>query len=147
MKLLALTSPSPALPQPMLIDELYELVVDAIFGFSFTGEVREPFRSILSVLNGLTVPIASIDIPSGAGFKEVGGIRALPCLEVGRYLGVLVSDSRFLISESRGAEQSQSMAEFRNALYMLTVRPEPRSMCSSKDMISSWGDPGGFPLL
>ena len=67
----------------MLIDELYELVVDAIFGFSFTGEVREPFRSILSVLNGLTVPIASIDIPSGAESKEVGGIRALPCLEVG----------------------------------------------------------------
>lgn len=82
MKLLALTS-SPALLQPMLIDELYELVVDAIFGFSFTGEVREPFRSILSILNGLTVPIASIDIPSGAGSKEVGGIRALPCLEIG----------------------------------------------------------------
>lgn len=56
----------------MLIDELYELVVDAIFGFSFKGDVREPFRSILSVLNGLTVPIASIDIPSGAGSKEVG---------------------------------------------------------------------------
>ncbi|XP_045640161.1 NAD(P)H-hydrate epimerase [Ursus americanus] len=52
-------------PEPMLIDELYELVVDAIFGFSFKGDVREPFRSILSVLNGLTVPIASIDIPSG----------------------------------------------------------------------------------
>ncbi|XP_037669736.1 NAD(P)H-hydrate epimerase isoform X2 [Choloepus didactylus] len=50
---------------PMLIDELYDLVVDAIFGFSFKGDVREPFRSILSVLNGLTIPIASIDIPSG----------------------------------------------------------------------------------
>ena len=74
MQLLALTSfPFSALPQPTLIDELYELVVDAIFGFSFKGDVREPFRSILSVLNGLTVPIASIDIPSGAGSKEVGG--------------------------------------------------------------------------
>ncbi|XP_037669732.1 NAD(P)H-hydrate epimerase isoform X1 [Choloepus didactylus] len=52
-------------PEPMLIDELYDLVVDAIFGFSFKGDVREPFRSILSVLNGLTIPIASIDIPSG----------------------------------------------------------------------------------
>lgn len=50
-----------------MIDELYELVVDAIFGFSFKGDVREPFRSILSVLHELTVPIASIDIPSGAG--------------------------------------------------------------------------------
>ncbi|KAK2084440.1 hypothetical protein P7K49_037473 [Saguinus oedipus] len=51
--------------EPMVIDELYELVVDAIFGFSFKGDVREPFHSILSVLKGLTVPIASIDIPSG----------------------------------------------------------------------------------
>ena len=83
MLLLALTSfPFPALPQPTLIDDLYDLVVDAIFGFSFKGDVREPFRSVLSVLNGLTVPIASIDIPSGAGSKEVG-IGALPCLEVG----------------------------------------------------------------
>lgn len=66
----------------MLIDELYDLVVDAIFGFSFKGDVREPFHSVLSVLNGLTVPIASIDIPSGAGSKEAG-IGVLPCLELG----------------------------------------------------------------
>ncbi|NP_001396705.1 NAD(P)H-hydrate epimerase isoform 9 precursor [Mus musculus] len=54
-----------AIAKPMMVDELYELVVDAIFGFSFKGDVREPFHSILSVLSGLTVPIASIDIPSG----------------------------------------------------------------------------------
>ncbi|XP_036778441.1 NAD(P)H-hydrate epimerase isoform X2 [Manis pentadactyla] len=72
-------------PEPMLIDELYELVVDAIFGFSFKGDVREPFRSILSVLNGLTVPIASIDIPSGAGTKEGRGTGNLPCLEDGMW--------------------------------------------------------------
>ncbi|XP_074422402.1 NAD(P)H-hydrate epimerase isoform X1 [Larus michahellis] len=48
-----------------LIDELYGLVVDAIFGFSFKGAVREPFGSILSTLERITVPIASIDIPSG----------------------------------------------------------------------------------
>nr|KAF6413794.1 NAD(P)HX epimerase [Molossus molossus] len=69
-------------PEPMLIDELYDLVVDAIFGFSFKGDVREPFRTILSILNGVTVPIASIDIPSGSGSKEVGS-GVLPCLEVG----------------------------------------------------------------
>lgn len=63
--------------EPMMIDELYELVVDAIFGFSFKGEVREPFRSILSVLSGLTVPIASIDIPSGWDVEKgsSGGIQ------------------------------------------------------------------------
>uniref|UniRef100_A0A7P0Z426 NAD(P)H-hydrate epimerase n=1 Tax=Homo sapiens TaxID=9606 RepID=A0A7P0Z426_HUMAN len=60
--------------EPMTIDELYELVVDAIFGFSFKGDVREPFHSILSVLKGLTVPIASIDIPSGCrNHRDVRG--------------------------------------------------------------------------
>ncbi|KAM8750109.1 NAD(P)H-hydrate epimerase-like [Rhynchonycteris naso] len=58
-------SASSTITTPMLIDELYELVVDAIFGFSFKGDVWEPFCSILSVLSGLTVPIPSIDIPSG----------------------------------------------------------------------------------
>ncbi|XP_004871278.1 NAD(P)H-hydrate epimerase isoform X2 [Heterocephalus glaber] len=63
--------------EPMMIDELYELVVDAIFGFSFKGDVREPFRSILSILNELTVPIASIDIPSGWDVEKgnSGGIQ------------------------------------------------------------------------
>ncbi|XP_032010085.1 NAD(P)H-hydrate epimerase isoform X2 [Hylobates moloch] len=63
--------------EPMMIDELYELVVDAIFGFSFKGDVREPFYSILSVLKGLTVPIASIDIPSGWDVEKgnSGGIQ------------------------------------------------------------------------
>ncbi|KAK7802581.1 hypothetical protein U0070_010665 [Myodes glareolus] len=64
-------------PEPMMVDELYELVVDAIFGFSFKGDVREPFHSILSVLSGLTVPIASIDIPSGWDVEKgnPGGIQ------------------------------------------------------------------------
>lgn len=53
------------LSQARLIDEAYNLVVDAIFGFSFKGAVREPFRSILDVLKNTTVPLASIDIPSG----------------------------------------------------------------------------------
>lgn len=48
-----------------MIDEVYNLVVDAIFGFSFKGAVREPFGDILSQLKKITVPIASVDIPSG----------------------------------------------------------------------------------
>lgn len=48
-----------------MIDEAYNLVVDAIFGFSFKGAVREPFGGILSQLKKITVPIASVDIPSG----------------------------------------------------------------------------------
>lgn len=49
----------------MVVDEAYDMVIDAIFGFSFKGAVREPFGSILDVLKKTTVPIVSIDIPSG----------------------------------------------------------------------------------
>ncbi|XP_014858805.1 PREDICTED: NAD(P)H-hydrate epimerase [Poecilia mexicana] len=53
------------MPEAEVIDEAYNLVIDAIFGFSFKGAVREPFGSILDVLKKTTVPVASIDIPSG----------------------------------------------------------------------------------
>ncbi|XP_065327826.1 NAD(P)H-hydrate epimerase [Pelmatolapia mariae] len=53
------------MPEAKAIDEAYNLVIDAIFGFSFKGAVREPFGSILDTLKKSTVPIASIDIPSG----------------------------------------------------------------------------------
>lgn len=53
------------MPEAKVVDEAYNLVIDAIFGFSFQGAVREPFASILDVLRKTTVPVASIDIPSG----------------------------------------------------------------------------------
>ncbi|XP_061839257.1 NAD(P)H-hydrate epimerase [Nerophis lumbriciformis] len=53
------------MPEARVIDEAFNLVIDAIFGFSFKGAVREPFGSIIDVLKKTTAPIASIDIPSG----------------------------------------------------------------------------------
>lgn len=42
-------------------------IVDAIFGFSFTPPLREPFQSIVNELHDLqdTIPIVSVDVPSG----------------------------------------------------------------------------------
>ncbi|KAI9845750.1 MAG: hypothetical protein M1837_004583 [Sclerophora amabilis] len=39
-------------------------VVDAIFGFSFSGEVREPFPSVIRALESTKVPVTSVDAPS-----------------------------------------------------------------------------------
>lgn len=47
------------------IDLTYNLFVDAIFGFSFKGEPREPFIDVLDKLKQIKTPICSIDIPSG----------------------------------------------------------------------------------
>lgn len=40
------------------------LVVDAIFGFSFGGPLREPYPSIISQLEATKVPVVSVDAPS-----------------------------------------------------------------------------------
>jgi len=52
-------------PEATEISKNYDLVVDAIFGLSFKGEIRNPFDVILDTLNKIKIPIAAIDIPSG----------------------------------------------------------------------------------
>ncbi|KAI1198225.1 YjeF N-terminal domain-containing protein [Nemania serpens] len=39
-------------------------VVDAVFGFSFSGEVREPFPAVIKALEETELPITSVDAPS-----------------------------------------------------------------------------------
>ena len=44
----------------------FNLIIDAIFGFSFKPPIREPFPQILhAIVNQKDVPVFSIDIPSG----------------------------------------------------------------------------------
>ncbi|KAJ2899806.1 NAD(P)H-hydrate epimerase [Coemansia aciculifera] len=42
-----------------------DVVVDAIFGFSFKGAVRAPFDEALATLRAVDKPIVSVDVPSG----------------------------------------------------------------------------------
>lgn len=53
------------LPTPQLIDQAYNFIVDALFGFSFKGDLRPPFKEVIPILKELTIPICSIDVPSG----------------------------------------------------------------------------------
>lgn len=55
---------------PPTFEKEFHLIVDGIFGFSFTGNVRAPFDSILKQINLSKLPIASIDIPSGWDVEE-----------------------------------------------------------------------------
>lgn len=41
-----------------------DLVMDAIFGFSFEGEPRPPFDKVITALKQTKKPIVSVDIPS-----------------------------------------------------------------------------------
>lgn len=42
-----------------------DVILDAIFGFSFSGPVRPPFDEVLPLIVKSTLPIVSVDIPSG----------------------------------------------------------------------------------
>lgn len=53
------------LPDSKDIDHQFSLVVDALFGFSFVGPPRPQFAIILDKLKSASVPICSIDVPSG----------------------------------------------------------------------------------
>jgi len=52
------------------LDSHYSLIVDALFGFSFKPPVRKEFQEIMQQLVQTTVPICSIDIPSGWDVEE-----------------------------------------------------------------------------
>lgn len=60
-----------------------DLVVDAIFGFSFGGPLREPFPSIILQMESTSVPILSVDAPSSWDIqagppKEGPGAKFMP---------------------------------------------------------------------
>ena len=48
-----------------LVRDCYNLVIDALFGFSFKGPLRPEFETIVQTIIKSDLPIASIDIPSG----------------------------------------------------------------------------------
>ncbi|KAG8525733.1 uncharacterized protein KY384_000493 [Bacidia gigantensis] len=58
-------------------------VIDAIFGFSFSGQVRDPFRSVISALESTKVPVLAVDAPSSWSIedgppKEGPGAKFMP---------------------------------------------------------------------
>ncbi|KAF8322622.1 YjeF N-terminal domain-like protein [Clavulina sp. PMI_390] len=59
----------PTLPiSPPSVTEVkssYDVILDAIFGFSFHPPVRSPFDTVLPILSASGLPIVSVDIPSG----------------------------------------------------------------------------------
>lgn len=55
-----------------------DLLVDALLGTGLTGEVREPFRTLIGAINQSGRPVLAIDIPSGL------------CSDTGKVLGAAV---------------------------------------------------------
>ncbi|WP_260262123.1 NAD(P)H-hydrate dehydratase [Vibrio intestinalis] len=47
-----------------LLDQ-FDLVVDALLGTGFKGELREPFQRLINAVNSANLKVISVDIPSG----------------------------------------------------------------------------------
>lgn len=58
--------------------ELRGVLVDALLGTGITGEVREPYASVIRAMNESVQPILAVDLPSGL------------CADTGRLLGEVV---------------------------------------------------------
>ncbi|CEO99844.1 hypothetical protein PBRA_007578 [Plasmodiophora brassicae] len=43
----------------------FDVIVDAIFGFSFHGDLRAPFDTIVERMNASGLPCVAVDVPSG----------------------------------------------------------------------------------
>ena len=81
------------------INKMYDIVIDALFGFSFKGKAREPFGSLIETMRTVKIPVVrytlrpnfsvgaptalflypifktfSIDVPSGWDVDE-GDVR------------------------------------------------------------------------
>uniref|UniRef100_A0A1B0ADN8 NAD(P)H-hydrate epimerase n=1 Tax=Glossina pallidipes TaxID=7398 RepID=A0A1B0ADN8_GLOPL len=52
-------------PEEKEIANSFDLIIDALFGFSFKPPVRDAFIPIINALQKTKIPIASVDIPSG----------------------------------------------------------------------------------
>ncbi len=46
-----------------------ELIVDAMLGIGISGELRQPYREIVKIVNGSHSRVVSVDIPTGFGSK------------------------------------------------------------------------------
>ena len=60
----------------------YNILADALFGTGLSGDVREPFKTLISGVNNLNKPTLSVDIPSG-----------LDC-NTGKFLGAAIKATK-----------------------------------------------------
>lgn len=50
---------------PDIANAGFDVIVDAIFGFSFHGDLRAPFDTIVERMNASGLPCVAVDVPSG----------------------------------------------------------------------------------
>ena len=55
--------------QHLLYFNDFDIIVDSVFGFSFSGPPRDPFRTLIKAISKTKIPVLSVDVPSGNKLK------------------------------------------------------------------------------
>ncbi|KAA0976978.1 NAD(P)H-hydrate dehydratase [Pseudomonas sp. ANT_H12B] len=84
--------------------QLRGIVLDALLGTGLTGEVREPYVSVIAAINACALPVVAVDIPSGlsadTGRVLGAAVRAdLTVTFIGLKLGLFTGDAADVIGE------------------------------------------------
>lgn len=77
-----------------------DLVIDALLGYSLTGDPREPAASLIRTANAAEVPVLSLDTPSGLDVTT--GVPADPCVRADATLTLALPKTGLLHSEHVG---------------------------------------------
>ena len=79
--------PTIDMPAASSLADSFDIVLDGIFGFSFSGAVRAPFDEVLASIKSSGVPVVAIDIPSGWSVED--GMSSLRCCGVVQHTQLL----------------------------------------------------------
>lgn len=80
------------------------IVLDALLGTGVSGEVREPYASVIAAINASGLPVAAVDIPSGlcadTGRQLGAAVRAdLTVTFIGLKIGLFTGDAADVVGE------------------------------------------------
>jgi len=65
-------------PDDFAIDENSTIIIDALFGTGFSGDIKAPYDEIIGKINDHPASVVAVDAPSGLG--EATGAVAEPCV-------------------------------------------------------------------
>lgn len=76
-----------------------DLVIDALVGYSLSGNPRGWLRNIIKAINGLDVPVMALDVPSG--LDATTGKVFEPCIEASATMTLALPKTGLLEKEAR----------------------------------------------
>jgi NAD(P)H-hydrate epimerase len=75
----------------------FELIIDALLGYSVKSEPRYPISEIIKIVNLVETPVLSLDIPSG--LDATTGKIYTPCIIAGKTLTLALPKKGLLINQ------------------------------------------------